>query len=60
MSERLQYLLDTNVLSETRRKQAEEGVIAFLSAAEASTLYISVLTLGGAEEGSGPQKTVRS
>lgn len=46
MSGRLEYLLDTNVLSETRKKKADAGVIAFLQAAEASTLYISVLTLG--------------
>ncbi|MGA7830698.1 MAG: type II toxin-antitoxin system VapC family toxin [Terracidiphilus sp.] len=46
MSGRLEYLLDTNVLSETRKKKADAGVIAFLQTAEASTLYISVLTLG--------------
>jgi hypothetical protein len=46
VSGRLEYLLDTNVLSETRKKKADAGVIAFLQAAEASTLYISVLTLG--------------
>ena len=46
MSTRLQYLLDTNVLSETRRKQADERVIRFLSSAEPSVLFLSVLTLG--------------
>ena len=46
MSAGLQYLLDTDVLSETRRRQAEARVISFLSAAESSALYISVLTLG--------------
>jgi predicted nucleic acid-binding protein len=46
VSGRLEYLLDTNVLSETRRKKADAGVISFLQAAEASSLYISVLTLG--------------
>ena len=51
MSGRLQYLLDTNVLSETRKKRADAGVIAFLQAAEASTLYISVLTLGELRKG---------
>jgi toxin FitB len=51
VSGRLQYLLDTNVLSETRRKQADERVIAFLSAAEPSALYISVLTLGELRKG---------
>ena len=51
MSARLQYLLDTNVLSETRRKQADERVISFLSATESSALYISVLTLGELRKG---------
>jgi hypothetical protein len=47
----LQYLLDTNILSETRKKQANEKVISFLSAAEPSSLYISVLTLGELRKG---------
>ncbi len=51
MSVRLQYLLDTNILSETRKKQANERVIAFLSSAEPSTLFISVLTLGELRKG---------
>lgn len=51
MSVRLQYLLDTNILSETRKKQADERVISFLSSAEPSTLYISVLTLGELRKG---------
>ena len=51
MSAKLQYLLDTNVLSETRKKQSDERVIAFLSTAEPSALYISVLTLGELRKG---------
>jgi predicted nucleic acid-binding protein len=51
VSGRLQYLLDTNVLSETRKKQADERVMAFLSAVEPSALYISVLTLGELRKG---------
>lgn len=47
----LQYLLDTNILSETRKKKADERVISFLSAAESSSLYISVLTLGELRKG---------
>jgi len=53
---RLEYLLDTNVLSETRKKKADAGVIAFLQAAEASTLYISVLTLGELRKGVAKKK----
>ena len=51
MSGRLEYLLDINVLSETRKKRADAGVIAFLQAAEASALYVSVLTLGELRKG---------
>ena len=51
MSTRLQYLLDTNVLSETRRKQADERVIRFLSSVEPSVLFLSVLTLGELRKG---------
>lgn len=51
MSERLQYLLDTNVISETRKKQADARVLAFLRAVEPSALYLSVLTLGELRKG---------
>lgn len=51
MSVRSEYLLDTNILSETRKKQADERVISFLSSTEPSALYISVLTLGELRKG---------
>ncbi len=56
MSGRLEYLLDTNVLSETRKKNADAGVIAFLQAGETSTFYISVLTLGELRKGVAKKK----
>ena len=46
-----EYLLDTNVLSETRKKKADSGLMSFLENAETSTLYISVLTLGELRKG---------
>jgi toxin FitB len=46
-----QYLLDTNVLSETRRKLADERVIGFPPSAEPSVLFLSVLTLGELRKG---------
>jgi toxin FitB len=46
-----QYLLDTNVLSETRKRIPNSNVIAFLSGTDPSTLYISVLTLGELRKG---------
>jgi predicted nucleic acid-binding protein len=45
------YLLDTNVLSESRRKQADAGVVTFLGQTEPSLLMISVLTLGELRKG---------
>jgi len=51
VSGRLEYLLDTNILSETRKKKADAGVISFLEVADSSTLYISVLTLGELRKG---------
>lgn len=58
MSERRQYLLDTNILSETRRKQSDHRVIDFLSAADPSALYISVLTLGELRKGVALKKRI--
>jgi len=51
VSGRVEYLLDTNVLSETRKKKADERVTAFLASAEPSALYMSVLTLGELRKG---------
>ena len=45
------YLLDTNVISETRKSRADAGVIAFLSAVGAEGLFLSVLTLGELRKG---------
>ena len=45
------YLLDTNVISETRRSRADQGVIAFLFAAEGTSLFVSVLTMGELRKG---------
>jgi len=45
------YLLDTNVVSETRKSRPDTGVIAFLSAAGAEGLFLSVLTLGELRKG---------
>jgi toxin FitB len=51
VSQPVKYLLDTNILSETRKKQADENVLAFVAGAHPSTLYISVLTLGELRKG---------
>jgi predicted nucleic acid-binding protein len=45
------YLLDTNVVSETRKTHADPGVVAFLSGADNAKLFLSVLTLGELRKG---------
>ena len=47
----MSYLLDTNVLSELRRKTPNAGVVEWFSHRPASTLYLSVLTLGELRKG---------
>lgn len=51
MSVRHRYLLDTNVLSETRKKRPDEKVLAFLSKAAPSSLFVSSLTIGELKKG---------
>jgi toxin FitB len=45
------YLLDTNVVSETRKKLPDGGVTAFLAAADSAGLFLSVLTIGELRKG---------
>jgi len=45
------YLLDTNVISETRKTRADPAVMAFLGAADPGGLFLSVLTLGELRKG---------
>lgn len=40
------YLLDTNVLSETRRREPSPGVVHWLRSTPPGLLHVSVLTLG--------------
>lgn len=47
----MSYLLDTNVLSELRRKTPDGSVVEWFSDRPASTLYLSVLTLGELRKG---------
>ena len=56
MSGGVKYLLDTNVVSETRKKQPEPSVLAFLQAADSSMLYLSVLTIGELRRGIAAKK----
>ena len=45
------YLLDTNVLAETRKRQAARGVADWIAATPPSRMHVSVLTLGVIEQG---------
>jgi toxin FitB len=47
----MSYLLDTNVLSEVRRKVPNPGVVDWIARRPASTLYLSVLTMGELRKG---------
>jgi predicted nucleic acid-binding protein len=45
------YLLDTNVLSETRKRQPAAGVVGWIAATPPDRLHVSVLTIGEIEQG---------
>lgn len=47
----MSYLIDTNIISELRRKEANPGVVSWFAARPANTLYLSVLTLGEIRKG---------
>lgn len=47
----MSYLIDTNVLSELRRKVPNPGVVEWFSRRPATTLHVSVLTLGEIRKG---------
>ncbi len=47
----MSYLIDTNVLSELRRKVPDPGVVEWFSRRPATTLHVSVLTLGEIRKG---------
>jgi predicted nucleic acid-binding protein len=45
------FLLDTNVLSETRKKAPDPGPISFLKSIDSASLFLSVLTVGELRKG---------
>jgi predicted nucleic acid-binding protein len=45
------YLLDTNVLSETRKRRPAAGVADWIAATPPERMHVSVLTLGEIEQG---------
>ena len=47
----MRYLLDTNVVSEPRRRSPDANVLAWLRHSDPAALYISVLTLGEIAKG---------
>lgn len=51
MSAGTKFLLDTNVLSETRKRTIDDGVARFFAQVDESSLFMSVLTLGEMRKG---------
>ena len=49
----MSYLIDTNALSELRRKAPDANVVAWFAQRPPVTLYLSVLTLGEIRKGVG-------
>lgn len=47
----MSYLIDTNVLSELKKRTPDARVVRWLSERPATTLYLSVLTLGELRKG---------
>lgn len=47
----MSYLIDTNVVSELRRRQPDPRVVQWVGQRPAGTLYLSVLTLGEIRKG---------
>lgn len=47
----MSYLLDTNVLSELRRRQPNASVVKWFAQRPSTALYLSVLTLGEIRKG---------
>lgn len=47
----MRYLLDTNIVSETYRKNPNQGVIQWLKETSSEKLYISVLIIGKIRKG---------
>ena len=47
----MSYLIDTNVLSELRRKSPDANVVKWVNSRPATSLYLSVLTLGELRKG---------
>ena len=45
------YLLDTNIVSELRRPKPHVGVVAWVSAQDATSLYISAMTIAELQRG---------
>ncbi|RCW42781.1 hypothetical protein DFQ14_10837 [Halopolyspora algeriensis] len=47
----MSYLLDTNVVSELRRRSPDPAVLSWLESVAADQLYLSVLTVGEISQG---------
>lgn len=55
----MSYLLDTNVVSELRKRSPDPNVIGWYDSVQSRQLYLSVLTLGEIRMGVGLGKRTR-
>ena len=54
------YLLDTDVISELRRRRRNRNVVAWISNVSAADLFLSVVTIGEIELGIARQRVRNS
>lgn len=54
------YLLDTDVISETRRTRGDARVLAFLNDTDSAALFLSVLSLGELRRGVAGRRRIDS
>src|SRR4249919_3931059 len=54
----MSYLLDTDVLSELRKRKRDANVVAWIGSAPPTDLFLSVVTIGEIERGIERQRTV--
>ena len=55
----MSYLIDTNVLSETKRKIPDQNVISWLAVIDDSEAYISALTIGEIKKGAEKRESAK-
>ena len=47
----MNYILDTNVISELAAREADQGVVAWIDSIDAESVFLSVITIGELKKG---------